>query len=375
MAQRKRIGIVFAQDESWAGGFYYTLNIIKSLTFIEERDKPEVIVFIGDRKYEKNIEEIGYPYLKFYPLYPPPSLMDRILNKILKTKKQTPQKYKANIVSFVYPINYFSSYEALKNIRQVYWIPDLQHLHLPQNFTKDQIEFREKRIERVVKNNFDIVFSSHDSKNDFLKAYSKAGNQLHVLNFPSILPLIDKQDALIVKEKFKLEEIFFLCSNQFWKHKNHMQVLQAILLLKQKHKKISIVFTGNMIDHCEKEYVDSLLSFVEKNHLLEYCSFLGYIDRMDQLKLIKASIAVIQPSLFEGWSSIVEDCKALNHHILLSDINVHLEQIKDNCTFFKALDAADLALKMQQTIDNPPLENKGEYSTSIVNFAKGIVNL
>ena len=33
---------------------------------------------------------------------------------------------------------------------------------------------------------------------------------------------------------------------------------------------------------------------------------------MDQLRLMKESLGVIQPSLFEGWSTVIEDAKALN---------------------------------------------------------------
>ncbi len=39
--------------------------------------------------------------------------------------------------------------------------------------------------------------------------------------------------------------------------------------------------------------------------------FLGFIDRGEQLQLMKNSIAIVQPSLFEGWSTVVEDTKAM----------------------------------------------------------------
>jgi glycosyltransferase involved in cell wall biosynthesis len=54
---------------------------------------------------------------------------------------------------------------------------------------------------------------------------------------------------------------------------------------------------------------------------------LGFINREDQLCLMKNAVAIIQPSLFEGWSTVIEDAKALRAKVIASDINVHREQL------------------------------------------------
>ena len=41
---------------------------------------------------------------------------------------------------------------------------------------------------------------------------------------------------------------------------------------------------------------------------------------------MRQSVAVLQPSLFEGWSTTVEEAKSIGKTILLSDIPVHREQ-------------------------------------------------
>ena len=50
---------------------------------------------------------------------------------------------------------------------------------------------------------------------------------------------------------------------------------------------------------------------------------------------MRRSLAVIQPSLFEGWSTVVEDARVLGKTILLSDISVHKEQNSPSTIFFK----------------------------------------
>ena len=49
---------------------------------------------------------------------------------------------------------------------------------------------------------------------------------------------------------------------------------------------------------------------------------------------MRHSLAVIQPSLFEGWSTVVEDARCLGKKMILSDFPVHLEQDPPESVFF-----------------------------------------
>jgi glycosyltransferase involved in cell wall biosynthesis len=58
------------------------------------------------------------------------------------------------------------------------------------------------------------------------------------------------------------------------------------------------------------------------------------------------AVALIQPSVNEGWSTAVEEAKALGKTLVLSDIPVHLEQCPGNPYFFSSMNAEDLADKI-----------------------------
>jgi len=49
---------------------------------------------------------------------------------------------------------------------------------------------------------------------------------------------------------------------------------------------------------------------------------------------MRAAALIIQPSFFEGWSTSIEDCKALGRPLLCSNIPVHREQVPDALGFF-----------------------------------------
>ena len=71
--------------------------------------------------------------------------------------------------------------------------------------------------------------------------------------------------------------------------------------------------------------------------------FLGLVPIPDLFQLMRRSLAVVQPSLFEGWSTIVEEVKSLGCPILLSDLAVHREQQPEQAVYFDSTDVDSMA--------------------------------
>ena len=83
-----------------------------------------------------------------------------------------------------------------------------------------------------------------------------------------------------------------------------------------------------------------------KDEIKSRTKVLGFMNRMDQLAIMKNAKFIIQPSLFEGWGTVVEDAKVLDKLILLSDIPVHHEQMNENCILFNPYNPEELADKI-----------------------------
>lgn len=92
----------------------------------------------------------------------------------------------------------------------------------------------------------------------------------------------------------------------------------------------------------------------------KYVTLLGFIGRLEQIIIMKNAEFVIQPSLFEGWGTVVEDAKILDKTILLSDIPVHREQKNEKCILFNPSDPDELVSLIEQ-------ENAKCHSSSITN--------
>jgi glycosyltransferase involved in cell wall biosynthesis len=72
--------------------------------------------------------------------------------------------------------------------------------------------------------------------------------------------------------------------------------------------------------------------------------------------LLRASMALINPSRFEGWSTTVEEAKSFAVPLILSDIDVHREQTGGTACYFGIDDPgmlADHLSKVSQTSQPP----------------------
>jgi glycosyltransferase involved in cell wall biosynthesis len=81
-----------------------------------------------------------------------------------------------------------------------------------------------------------------------------------------------------------------------------------------------------MNDYRNSEYILTLTNFIKENQLETNIFLLGLVSSNQLYSLMYKSLCVINPSLFEGWSTTVEECKTMDKLMIVSDIKVHKEQ-------------------------------------------------
>lgn len=323
----------------WIGGLYYKRNIIFSL-LQNEHIKHTYKLIVVTEKENKSVFGVLEPYVSVhYIRYK--YQKERIL-KIWSTLL-------FNRCNYMFPCSNENLCRKF-GVTGIFWIPDFQHYHLPEFFNADECKNRENTHAQIAKSDFPLVLSSRDCETDFRKYCSSTKEKVYVVPFVSYIEpeirSITEQPERNILEKYELQgRRYVFIANQFWKHKNHKIVFEAIGILRSKCRAddICFVFTGKMQDHKAPDYIDELKAFYESAGLEQNCKILGFIDRVDQLVLMKNAEFLIQPSLFEGWGTVVEDAKVLDKTILLSDIPVHREQMNNKCVLFDPYNPGQLA--------------------------------
>lgn len=203
-----------------------------------------------------------------------------------------------------------------------------------------------------------VILSSESARQDCIRFAGKDTGKFYVMHFvvqrQATLP--DAEFRVEIRKKFGLPTRYFHVPNQFWAHKNHRVVFEAVASLRRRGIDVCVVCTGNMEDSRNPGHVESLKNFIHENDLERSILSLGLIGYKEMLAIMGESLAVINPSKFEGWSTTVEECKSLSVPIVLSSIPVHVEQAPPKGMYFDPDDAEALASLLEQIWREGPPE-------------------
>lgn len=346
MRDRYKILFFLTGTRGWSGGKEYFHNFIVALqASIPDQCSLEICVFTDEALPESLQEIVSKVYTK--KDYHPVTLVDRIkwrLNSILSNdnKPHIDSFLRKEKFDFVFPYNNIDV--RVKPYKSASWIPDFQNKCLPEYFESKELESRERKITNIEKYSDKVILSSKSAEADCHKYYPGTIGKTSVVSFRSFP---QKKwylgDPSEIQLKYNLPEKFFLISNQFWKHKNHILVFRALQLLKKESKLPVIVFTGSIFDYRNPMFSDEILSQMHERGVSDQIKLLGFIPKDDQIQLMRRSIAVIQPSLFEGWSTIVENARCFGKPVILSNLPVHIEQDVPVKQYFKRDSVEELA--------------------------------
>ncbi len=353
MEQRFKLGVLFYFNPNWMGGINYIINIVKTLNFLKDKEKPEIFLFYQPRN-SKYVNEINYPYLNRIK-WDFPLIFSGNITSIIKRRNIFIERVLDSYeLDAIFPLIDFPVRTATA-VKLLGWYADLQHEHYPEFFTKRKILERTLRIKLILRNCTDLVVSSKAVADDFHRFFTfKERMKIHIFHFVSVIDDFEDLDIDELRARYKLPDDYYLISNQFHNHKNHRVLLKTLALMKKEGMEVHMVMTGRFPDANHSPYMRELHSLINENDLESNISMLGVIPRNEQLLLMRNARAVIQPSLFEGWSTVIEDAISLQVPVIASSLPVNIEQLgRDGC-YFEPDDYISLARILTNYPDREP---------------------
>jgi glycosyltransferase involved in cell wall biosynthesis len=237
---------------------------------------------------------------------------------------------------------------AVPGVATIGWIPDFQATHLPEYFDEQERKRHEEIARNLAKHASALLLSSKDALGHLREVAPAAAGKGVAVPFPSLFAFSPPGRIGDAVARYHLPAKFALVCNQVWRHKNHGVVVEALRLARAQGVRVPLVCTGLPLDHRDpgNRPTSDLLQAVAQAGLHEDVHFLGAVPFPDLVDLLRSAAVVIQPSRFEGWSTVVQDALALGRPVMCSRIGVHAEQAPGALGFFGVDSPEELARLM-----------------------------
>ena len=316
----------------WTGGQSYMRNLFRVLvTTASERIVPVLMTPAGTAgEVLAAFSDIGGLEILELPRILSSKKRSRIRAIIFGRDRKLERWLRSKRIDLVFEATDFIGWR--NGLPALVWMPDFQHKHLPDMFEWSRFWGRELLYQLQTRSGRIIMLSSEATRQECEHFYPASRGRTVVVRF-----CVPPESATICSDlatRYDLPSNFLYLPNQFWKHKNHGVVVDALSLLRRQGKKVVVVASGNPTDVRDPDYFPSLLERIKVLDLGDSWRLLGHIPYEDVRGLMRSSIAVINPSLVEGWSTTVEEAKSMQIPLVLSDIAVHREQATRNAIFF-----------------------------------------
>lgn len=368
-----KISILTHGFANWGGGIDFIRFISSSIACAASNDHIHKNLIIPKNDYKLKIRHSIYPFKQ---------ALNQIANGEFpdwKTKPKLSEAYYQNMFSDLSPefeiLQSGSNYTDQLNttirldsdivlpclvppnknfsLPWIGYLPDFQHRHFPQFFSKQEIKGRNRNFKYMLDNADHLIVNARAVQQDIECFYADHKANIHVLPFSPHPQLNWLTSELDCREKYHINKPYFMISNQFWKHKDHVTAFKAFAQYLQHGGNAILVCTGETNDYRFPNYFRELQDLIKLLEIEQYVRILGHIPKIEQISLLKQSLAIVQPTLFEGGpgGGACYDAIALGVPVIVSNIPVNLEIDCGEVCFFEAGNYISLAQALHQRGD------------------------
>lgn len=224
---------------------------------------------------------------------------------------------------------------------------DLQHLHLPEFFTRSEIAHRETLYKAFCEAATAVVVATEWTKNDVADHYHIPATRIHVIPIPPVTdfyPTPSPDDLSAARRELALPDAFLFYPAKTWPHKNHARLIRALARgTRELGASIDLVCSGGATEHAS-----TILSEAARCGVAGQVHLIGHVTPLQMQCLYRLATATIFPSLFEGWGMPVLEAYAAGTPVAASNAPSVREAAADGALLFDPLDERDIAAAIER---------------------------
>jgi glycosyltransferase involved in cell wall biosynthesis len=232
------------------------------------------------------------------------------------------------IEMMLYPAPSTLSFET--GIPYVMAVHDLQHRlqpEFPEVSANGEGEWREYLFRNAARHATFLLADSEVGKEDILSCYGSYGvtsDRVRILPFlPACHPAAEVAgtERQRVRSSHRVPEQYLFYPAQFWPHKNHARIVQALELLKRGYRlEIPMIFCGSATGKIARRTFREIIELSHRLGVENQICHLGYVSDEDMRGLYAGAVALVIPTFFGPTNIPVLEAWAFGCPVMTSDI-------------------------------------------------------
>ncbi len=349
-----RIGIARSLTDSASGGvFQYEIVFLKALGEIATRYPEELVYLCYNPADLLTLANAGgglsYRGIPILPFSKPPMQQQQPLEAFIKQRPPTPPPFDPHLVKF----NYLGGDAIRKNgvdllmllspnlqafsFRVPFVVPifDLNHRlqpEFPEVSAFGETNSREYFYINTCRFATLVLVDLEKGKADVLRFYGNFIDEDRIRILPYYPPIEgraqpDSPELMRVRNKYNLPLRYFFYPAQFWPHKNHKLILQAIkLIADQTGDAVSVVFCGAYWSYVMATNFKELMELAGQLGIADRVRYLGSVPDEDMAALYSLSAGLVMPTFFGPTNIPPLEAWHFGRPVITSDIEGLREQ-------------------------------------------------
>jgi glycosyltransferase involved in cell wall biosynthesis len=345
----KYIGVFLGMQPTSGGAFQYSESILEALAALP-KERYRVVALYAHLAWEPTLER--YPFKAIRPKGAKyghllskliretllPGWACRLISDAINPIAWAMRKEKCDL--WIYPGHDALNYQV--RVPSLVSVHDLMHVYYPN--LPETSKFGRRLMRDVAMYNEIAWAKGHLVDSEIGKQHLEVfcGKRHHSPIFPlRFIAAYQHTDAPLNADflsRYSIPEKYIFYPAQFWSHKNHLRLIEAVASLTSTHPDLHLVLCGS-----NKGEYERVKARIAELGITNNVSMLGFIPEKDLPEFYRRARALVMPTLFGPTNIPPLEAFALGCPVAMSGIFAMPEQGKDAALYFDPFSIAEIA--------------------------------
>lgn len=152
------------------------------------------------------------------------------------------------------------------------------------------------------------------------------------------------QDLARVRRRHGLPERYFFYPAQFWKHKNHSLIVEAVARLeRERGERVDVVFAGSYAEKWRARNFIEVMELAASLGVRDRVHYLGFVPDRDIPALYALSAGLVMPTFFGPTNLPPLEAWSFGRPVIVTDLPSIRDHLGDGALYIDPRDAGSLA--------------------------------